>query len=193
MPEGELSDAVILAALERAERHSGRDEPGVTYATVVHHLGLPMGSATGRRMRPRFRELEATGLIRNFKRHGLVIWTFTTRGRRRLGSARRAGELVMLPESPQYRVWRESRATAGERISEFREQVYLLLDDAAALLADDSADSDAWFVLGERLQRSCSQLASATHCLHEWEEPNDDSADVDAHPRRGRRNMRLWS
>jgi hypothetical protein len=192
MPEGALSDGLILAALERAERHSRRDEPGVLYATVVDHLGLRMGSATGRRLRPRFRELEAAGLIRSFKRHGSVVYTFTPTGRKRLSAARRAGEPGELPESPQHRAWREAREDSEARIGEFREAVRALLDEAAALLGEDAAPSEAWFVLGERWQRACAWMGSATHCLREWAEPDDARADVDEGPRRGRRNPELW-
>jgi len=192
MPEGPLSDGLILAALERAESHRGRDEPGVLYAMVVDHLGLRMGSATGRRMRPRFRELEAGGLIRSFKRHGSVVYTFTARGRKRLDTARRAGEVGELPESPQHRAWREARRGSEARMGEFRAALQTLLDEAAALLVDDAASSEAWFVLGERLQRACVWMGSATHCLREWAEPDDASADIDDGPRRGRRNPGLW-
>ncbi len=192
MPEGPLSDGLILAALERAESHRGRDEPGVLYAMVVNHLGLRMGSGTGRRVRPLFRELEAAGLIRSFKRHGSVVYTFTAKGRKRLDAARRAGEVGELPESPQHRAWREARDGSKTRIGEFRAALQTLLGEAAALLVDDAASSEAWFVLGERLQRACVWMGSATHCLREWAEPDDASADVDDGPRRGRRNPGLW-
>jgi hypothetical protein len=192
MPEGPLSDALILAALERAELHRGRDEPGVLYATVVGHLGLPMGSATGRRLRPRFRELEASGLIRSFKRHGSVVYTLTERGRKRLDADRRAGAVGELPESPQHRAWRDARDGSERRIAEFRAALQTLLDEAAALFVDDAAPSESWFLLGERLQRASVWMGSATHCLREWAEPDDARADVDDGPRRGRRNPGLW-
>jgi hypothetical protein len=192
MPEGPLLDGLILAALERAERHSRRDEPGVLYAMVVDHLGLKMGSATGRSMRPRFRELEASRLMRSFKRHGSVVYTFTAKGRKRLDAARRAGEVEELPESPQHRAWREARDGSETRIGEFRAALQTLLDEAAALLVDDAAPSESWFVRGERLQRACVWMGSATYCLREWSEPDDARADVDDGTRRGRRNPGLW-
>lgn len=192
MPEGPLSDALILAALERAEQHSRRDEPGVLYATVVDHLGLKMGSGTGRRMRPRFRELEASSLMRSFKRHGSVVYTFTEKGRKRLDACRRTGVVAALPESPQHRAWREARDGSERRIGEFRAALQTLLDEAAALLVDDAAPSEAWFVLGERLQRACAWMGSATHCLREWAEPDDAQPDVDDGPRHGRPNPGLW-
>jgi hypothetical protein len=193
MPEGELSDDLILAALERAELHGGRDEPGVLYASVVAHLGLKMGPKTGWWMRPRFRAVEAAGLVRSWKRLGMIFYTATPKGRKLLNTARRSGALGVLPESPQHRVWRESRESAAESIGGFRGELRALLDEASSLLADEGTASEPWFVLGVDLQRACSRLAAATHCLHEWAEPDEASADVDDHPRRGRRNMRLWS
>src|SRR5664279_2463756 len=84
------------------------------------------------------------------------------------------------------------------------------LTEAGAILGS-SPGSDAWFELAERLQRAARRLGSATYCLHEWMEPDDDRADIDDHvspadltlnPRErqqrearrvGRRNTRLWS
>ncbi len=189
VPEGVFPDALILAALQRAELHSYHpDEPGVLYARVVDHLGLPMGSATGRKLRPRFRELEAAGLIVPVKRYGLVLHVATRKGRRVLEAA----DDVALPESPQHCVWREARAAAAERVQGFRDDLASLLRYGAALLADDATDSEAWFVFGESVQRACKRLASATHCLREWAEPSDDARDADDGPRRGRRSMRDW-
>jgi hypothetical protein len=189
MSDGSFPDALILAALARAELHGRHDEPGVLYSSVVAHLGLPMGSATGRRLRPRFREMEAAELIAPTKRHSLIVYTATRKGQRLLKAA---GE-VALPESPQHRAWREAKAVAGERIVGFRDDLRALLDKSAALLADDATDSEAWFVLGERFASAFTRLGSATYCLREWAEPSDNAADVDDGPRRGRRNPRFWS
>jgi hypothetical protein len=183
MPEDAMSDALILAAIERAERHFPRRERGVLYASVVDHLGLPRHSGTGRRLRPRFQELEATGLIECFQQHKCVLWTLTRKGKKRL----KAAGPVTLPESPQHRVWRESHAVAGERMREFRAGLRFMLREARALLGDRDASSGAWFELGERLQDACSRIGSATHCLREWAEPSDDEPDVDRGPWLGQR------
>ncbi len=183
-----VPDAIILAALKRAELHGPHDEPGAPYASVVEHLGLPMGSATGRRLRPRFRELEAAGLVAPKKRHGVIVYTATPKG---AGVLKAAGD-VALPESPQHHYWREARAAATERIGEFREQVYLLFDEAAALLTDEDAPSDAWYALAERAGKACRRVGSATHCLREWPEPGDAQPDVASDEHGGRRNYRLW-
>jgi hypothetical protein len=188
MPEDALSDALILAAIERAEHHMLRKERGALYGTVVDHLGLPRHSGTGRRLRPRFRELEAAGLVESFRQHNCVLWTLTRRGRERL----KAAEPVALPESPQHRLWRESRSKAAERIAEFRKELRNVLKEARTLLGDRETPSEAWFELGERLQRACSLLGSATHCLHEWPEPSDEKPDVDEGPWLGRRHSRYW-
>ena len=181
-------DALILAALARAELHNRDDKPGELYATVVDHLGLPMGSATGRKLRPRFREMEAAGLITPLKRYGLILHTATPKGKRVL----RAAGAVALPESPQHRDWREAHAAAVERIQGFRDDLATLLRDGRALLADADTGSEDWFTFGERIGGACSRLASSIYCLREWAEPTDDKRDTDDGPRRGRRNTRRW-
>jgi hypothetical protein len=189
MSEGSFPDALILAALQRAELHDGHgNEPGVSYATVVAHLGLVMGSATGRRLRPRFRDMEAADLITSFKRHSIIMYTATSKGKR----LREAAGDVVLPESPQHRVWRKAHDDAAERIGGFHEELHTLLDEGASLLADENTDSEAWFVFGEALGRACRRIGSATYCLRERAEPGDIAADVDVSPRRWRRNTRSW-
>jgi hypothetical protein len=183
MPEDSMSDALILAAIERAERHLPRRESGVLYASVVDHLGLPRHSGTGRRLRPRFKELEAAGLIESFQQHKCTLWTLTRDGEKRL----KAAEPVTLPEAPQHRLWRESREAADKRMVEFRAGLREAIGAARVLLKDREASSVAWFELAERLQDACARLGSATHCLREWEEPNDDGPDVDNGPWLGRR------
>lgn len=190
MPDGSFPDALILAALKRAELHDGRDqrEPGAHYTEVVAHLGLKMGPATGHKLRPRFRELEAAGLLTAEKRHGSVVHLATPKGERVL---REASE-VALPESPQHRRWREAREAATERISGFRDDLRALMSEGAALLADEATDSEAWFVFGEKVGKACKRLASATYCLREWREPTDELADIEDSRRHGRRNPRNW-
>ena len=82
--------------------------------------------------------------------------------------------------------------------------------EATALL-DGGAGSDVWFELAERLRASARSLGSATYCLHEWAEPDDERPDIDDHSdpgdaslapaerrrrelrRIGRRNTHLWA
>ncbi len=188
VPEGDFPDAVILAAIRRAELHSRhRDGPGTTYSQVVDHLGLRMGSATGHKLRPRFRAMEAAGLIAPAKRHSLIFYAATRKGQRVLKAA---GE-VELPESPQHREWREAHTAAAERIQGFHDDLRVLLREGRTLLADDAPDSAAWYAFGKRVARACSRLGSATYCLREWAEPSDDTRDHDG-PDRGSRNTRAW-
>jgi transcriptional regulator with XRE-family HTH domain len=183
-----LANDVILAALGRAELHKGNDKPGVLYGLLVEHLGLPKGSVTSRRLRPRLRELVIAGDVEEFRRRGYDLLTLTRKGKCRL----RAAEPVSLPESPQHRRWREGRTVAAERIGEFRDELRSALDDAAALLADEDAPSDAWYALAGRVEKACKRVGSATHCLREWAEPGDDAADAEEPRIAGRRNYRLW-
>jgi hypothetical protein len=123
----------------------------------------------------------------------------------------RAGEVPVLPESPQHRQWREARALAAQEIERMREVVRATVDEAARLLDSSTAvSSDAWFELNDRLRRVIWRLASAGYCLHEWTEPLDKQADIDdgSNPgdrhltegertrrrsrRAGRRNTTLW-
>ena len=111
---------------------------------------------------------------------------------------------------PQHREWRNARTLAAQEIERFRVAVRDLATEAGVLLGD-TPDSDAWFELAVRLHRATRRLGSATYCLYEWTEPDDDRADIDDHVssadlaldprerqrrqarRAGRRNTRLWS
>jgi len=190
---GELpSDELLLAAIDRAERHRRNEERGVLLATIKEHVDIPNNSWTTRLLRPRLEALEATGVVEQTRRHGLNLWGLTGRGRELVDALRSSGKLGDLPESPQHRQWREARAAADERIEQLRDDVLNTLAEATTLVGDSRAASDAWFELSEKLQRACWRLGSATHCLYEWPEPSDEVADQDDHPRRGRRNDMSW-
>lgn len=104
----------------------------------------------------------------------------TSTGRRRLTHARRKGEAVELPGSPQHREWRHSRTTAGEQIEGYREELRALIDEAGALLgAGPQAHSDSWFCLAKRLSTPATRVGAAIHCLMEWPEPDDARSDID--------------
>jgi hypothetical protein len=190
-----VTDAVVLAAIDRAERHGRWRGDGVGVDDIAEHLGFVHNSWTSRCLRPHIDTLiEAGALVRSI-RCGCVVWVLTDRGRRRAARARRK---VVLPESPQHRVWRHTREKAGERIDGLRGQVRLALDDAIALIDAGPGDSEAWFDLCERLQRACWRLGSATYCLSEWGEPDDAHADVDDRDEKSgasryRRSTRDWA
>jgi ribosome-binding protein aMBF1 (putative translation factor) len=116
-----------------------------------------------------------------------------------------------LPESPQHRAWSNARTLAAQEIDRFLQSVRDGMGEAMSLLdADPAVASDAWFEVGERLQRDCRRVGSATYCLREWGEPEDARPDVDNHldpaderlspdeqvkrraRRVGRRNTSLW-
>jgi hypothetical protein len=173
-----VSDALVLAAIERAERHREREGEGVMMSDIAEHLGFVHGSWTTRRLRPQLETLIAEGSLARSRRHGAVVWELTDDGRGRLERMLRAREAGDLPEAPQHRVWRHARATAGERIDGFRTEAREALEDAAVLLVAEGAYSDAWFGVAERLQAACWRVGSATYCLREWREPDDARPDV---------------
>jgi hypothetical protein len=174
-----VSDALVLAAIERAERHREREREGVMMSDIAEHLGFVHGSWTTRRLRPQLDALIAKGLLALSRRHGVVVWELTDDGRWRLERMRRADEVEALPEAPQHRAWHHARATAGERIDGFRTEAQEAVEDAAMLLDAEDAHSDAWFGIAERLQAACWRVGSATFCLREWREPDDARPDVD--------------
>lgn len=192
-----VPDVLVLAAVDRAERHRGSkvDPPGVPVWGVFGHLGVAARSRRARQVRERLDELVAAGSLERLRRHGTTVWSMTRAGRRRLARARRAGRLPALPESPQHRAWREARGLAGERVDGFRFDVLEELEHAGELLDADMAVaegrvasealggpvSDAWFEVAERLHHACRRLGSASYCLWEWREPDDARADVDDH------------
>jgi hypothetical protein len=179
-PTETLPDDLILAAIDRAERHRHGAGTGVLFARAVEHLGLRSGAWTTRRTRPQFEALENAGMVERLRRQGLVAWTLTGHGRRHLANARAAGTLPALPEAPQHITWREARTAAAQRIDEFREGLPDVLAEALATLnATRPAESEEWFDLAARLQHACWLLGSASYCLNEWAEPTDTQADTD--------------
>jgi hypothetical protein len=181
-----VSDVVVLAAIERAECHTQASE--VLWRVIPRYLGFAHNGATTLRLRPQVEALTKAGLLKRSRVRSKDAWGLTSEGRERLAGARRGGEAVELPESPQHEVWRDAHEKAAERIDFFREQTRRSLKEAGGLLDDEQASSDAWFVLAECLKQKCSQLGAATHCLHEWGEPDDAQADVD-----DGRASRSWS
>jgi hypothetical protein len=187
--------------------------------SILEHLSVPRRSAAARHVSARLVAMQATGFVERSRRHGVPTWELTGVGERRLRKARRTSGLAALPESPQHRTWRQARTAAEQEIDRFRDALRARLREAAPLLdappSSDAGDprpsSDAWLELGEELQRACRRLASASYCLNEWAEPEDERADVDQHVepsdegfdagerahrrarRTGRRNVRLWN
>jgi hypothetical protein len=210
-PEEPPSPEAVLAAIERAARHRARETGEVPVWAITEHLDISRRSRSARRLRAHLEALESAGSLERSRRHGVAMWTLTAAGRRRLRTARTAGRVPELPEAPQHRAWRNARTAAAQEIERFGQSFGEQLDAAAGLLeAASPARSDALFEAGERIQRAAWRLASATHCLHEWSEPDDARADIDDHVepgderldpserarrrarRLGRRNITLW-
>jgi DNA-binding PadR family transcriptional regulator len=185
------SNDLILAAIERAICHRGRNEPE-SISDIKAHLDLPHNGWTTLQLRPKLTELEASGLIERSRHDRSDLWKLTAKGRTRLGAIRAD---ITLPEAPQHQRWREAHTAAGERITGFRSDLRDALDRAIALLeADQETDSATWYELSDRLHQAGRKLASAIHCLREWPEPDDSQPDTDDPPykQHGRRQIRGW-
>jgi transcriptional regulator with XRE-family HTH domain len=173
-----VADALMLAAIDRAERHE--QTACVSWRVIVEHLGFARSGATTRKLRPGLDALLASGAIKRDRRHGGEVWGLTSAGRRQLAGARRTGSSLQLPESPQHRTWREERSTAGAEIEELCPQVRGSLQHASALLASPPGSAAEWFALAQRLGDQCALLANAIYRLHEWAEPDDARSDIHA-------------
>jgi hypothetical protein len=187
-PRGELrrfepvSDAVVLAAAERAECHHRGPVDGVTLGEIIEHLGfVRVGGWSTRSLRPQIDAFLAAGVLVPFRRFGFDFLKLSTNGRRRLARARRGGEIV-LPESPQHRAWRHAGKQATEQVGAMRQLFRETLDEADRLLSGEQTGSDAWYALAPRIFTTCNQLVSVTYCLREWPEPYDTHADHDTLP-----------
>jgi hypothetical protein len=176
-----VSDALILVALDRAERHerpNPRNETGVVWTRLLVHLGFVHNSSTTRRLRPQVEALIDEGLVRRTRNAGRVRWGLTDAGAMRATQTRLDGEGA-LPDSPQRWEWQRGRAEAERQIDHIRERVARALRGALAILDAGKADSDAWYDLADLLGHECRRLGGATFCLREWNEPDDEHPDLD--------------
>lgn len=147
---------------------------------VFEHMGFLYNAAATRQLRPRLDGLMEACLLEHARRNSVRLWVLTSAGRRVLEQARGKGNAVALPESPQHRKWRHSRAKAAERIEGYREELRALLDEADALLAAGTrTHSDLWFCLANRLAAPATSIGAAIYCLTEWPEPDDAQPDTD--------------
>ena len=192
-PADPPSAELVLAAIDRAWRHrNNQSSPGAGLPTIKEHLGLPRDGAATLRLRPTWDALEGAGLIEQFHRQGITLWNLTTTGRRRLTAARKKTSLT-LPESPQHRKWQVARTEAANRIEGFRKDLRLLLAQAGNLLdTEPPAGSDAWWALDKQLHQATRRVGSAIHCLFEWPEPDDATADHAPPGQLERRGYELW-
>jgi hypothetical protein len=209
-------EETVLAAVRRGTLHRPADRSPAPFWTLLEHLGLRPRTAAARGLRERLQALERGGWLSRETIRGVPVWSLTSKGRRRLGAALRSTHPPQLPESPQHLAWRQARIAAEQEIGRFHDALALTLERAREMLAEAELQegrgpsSDDWLALGRKLQGDCRRLGSAWHCLHEWREPDDASADLDRGLgrtagksassgsarlralRAGRRNIRLW-
>jgi hypothetical protein len=174
----EIPDSLILAAIARAERHrqSRTDAPGAPTWDIAAHLDIPVRSGPARRVKARLASLEKQGSITAGRRHGVQVWALTEAGRADLAEDASAS----LPESPQHRRWRSANTLATQEIERIRAALLDLLEEASGLLVSrQEISSDRWFEIAEQLREAAWRVGSATYCLNEWSEPNEETADID--------------
>ena len=180
----------LLAAVARAARHRADPCAPVPPWAVLAHLDIPRRSGAARRALAVLADLQDAGQVSAQRSRGVVLWSLTASGRRRL--ARAPDAALELPESPQHRAWRLARASAESELEPLRERLRADLATAHELLAGNApVPSVRWFALAERLRRDAWAVGAASHSLHEWGEPDDARADLDDGPP-GRRNPLLW-
>ena len=184
-----VSDDLILAAIDRSERHHRRED--VSRSEIYDHLNIPSRAYRVRHIKAQVSALTEEGFLKHSRKHSVDIWTLTPKGRRRL---KRANVERFLPESPQHRNWARTRKVAEQGIEKLRESLRAVLVETLEALdePEGSVSSDTWFALCLRLEIHARLVGQATHCLHEWEEPDDAVADIDDHFHRGRRNLKAW-
>jgi hypothetical protein len=207
-----ITELLVLAALDRGERHRGTEAPGVPIWEILEHLDAPKRTKQDRATRAVLHELEASGAIKTERRRSVSLWVMTKKGAGWLRRARRAGKGPVLPESPQHRLWREAQEIAELEMSGLRQTLTSQLQHGQLLLSEPErhVSSDAWFDLSDRLERSAWMIGSASHCRWEWQEPNENQPDKDTRCdpgdeqlttterkrlitlRSSRRNLRRW-
>jgi hypothetical protein len=106
------------------------------------------------------------------------MWRLTSKGRKRLSEARRAGQTPELPEAPQHLAWRTAHEESRERIDGLGTEIQRTLAEAQQLIKRGKGHARDWARLSMTLQRQCAQLGWAIYCLQEWEEPDDAHADI---------------
>src|SRR5215207_2265476 len=86
------SDELVLAAVDRAERHSVAAVPGATIVEIAGHLGMARGPVAGRRLRPILARLVAErGWLEHRRMLGGDDWMLTAVGQAALVDGPRPG------------------------------------------------------------------------------------------------------
>jgi hypothetical protein len=190
-PYTEVSDGLIVEAVDRATHHEQDEE--ILTSLLAEHLGFVSEPDTNRLLVPRLEGLRRAGLLTSIERRGEPFWGLTDVGRERLEAGRESGEVDDLPESPQHRTWRHARLKAAVRIEGFRQDLVDAVAEANQLIDQyRPVMSREWFNVSERLRVASWRMASATYCLTEWIEPEDERPDVDENPGLRRRAISAW-
>jgi hypothetical protein len=79
-----VSDILLLAAIDRAERHRGRRSESVMVSHIAEHLGFVPSAWTTRNLNPQLKALIGAGLLERSRRHGLPMIGLTNSGRKRM-------------------------------------------------------------------------------------------------------------
>ena len=141
------TDLLVLAAVDRAQRHRQFPEHGdPTLSEIAAHLGMAWGPHASRRLHPLVDRLtHELGWLERSRRVSQDRWGVTDAGAERLARASVDGVLEELPESPQHREWREARAQAAARIERLQSELGELLAKVGRLLdADDPVPASEW-------------------------------------------------
>jgi hypothetical protein len=172
MPERDgIPDATVLAAVRRAQLHQG-SKGGASLLRIKAHLGLRHTGWTTRQIRPTLDKLVDARLLRYEWRISRHTWKMTPPG------DRQAAPFGELPESPQHSTWRRARTLAEQEIERVWARALACVGEAEQTLNALEPTSSSYRTLGDRLRVAFEDLASATYCLNEWGEPDDERADV---------------
>jgi hypothetical protein len=184
MPEHDaIPDATVLAAVRRAQLHMQRSQ-GAPLPRIKQHLGLRHIGWTTQQLRPQLDALVVAGLLTYEWHSSRDWWKITPPGKRR------AAPFSELPESPQHGAWRRARVLAEQEIERVRTRALDSVEAAEGAvnnLTKVKPTSRTCRELGARLRVAFEDLASATYCLNEWAEPDDQQADVETDDVRGLR------
>ncbi|MBS1885624.1 MAG: hypothetical protein JSU06_00375 [Actinobacteria bacterium] len=180
-PYRSVSDLTLLAAVERAGRHTRHPDKGA----IARLLGFDFSGPVSRSLEKQLRGLRERGALRSetVYRHRREDWFLTEEGGRRLEQGR--GEAEALPESPEHRQWRAARDLAAGQLDEVVGSVLAALGGAeSAIRTRATGDLGATdLALLQRLLRwRLDRLGVVLYCLRDWPEPDDDVNDRWARP-----------
>jgi hypothetical protein len=175
------SDELVLAAVDRAHRHTYVPENDASTAEIATHLGIAWGPVTARRLRPILARLAGErGWLSHSHKHRRDCWKLTSKGACALAGAVAAGVREQLPESPQHRQWRAARDHAAARIQVLQSELGELAGKLTDLLDRDSPPPACELVaLARPLRDLTVAVAMAHYCLYERVEPDDARAERD--------------